>query len=283
MLHGDALGLLGGAVALGAVHGVEPGHGWPVAASYALDRTHTWLSGLAASLLIGVGHLISSIAVVLAFFLAKEYFQLTQVNDPLTVPGGVRIGGPISIVAGLVLIGLGVREYRHGHGHGHDGRPDHSHDTSHPGGEIDHDRTHRHIEHGTGGPRDAATGDEDRGPLARLHDALPSSPGHRHGPETTGTTPDRGLLGLAWFAFLLGFAHEEEFEIIALCAGSSYCLELMTAYAIAVIAGIVSLTMLLIAGYTRAEARLQRYTPYLPVASAVVLIGMGVGFVVGLF
>jgi hypothetical protein len=261
MLHGEALGLLGGAVALGAVHGLEPGHGWPVAASYALDRTHTWLYGLAASLLIGVGHLISSVAVVLAFFLAKEYFQLTQVNDPLAVPGGLLIGGPISIVAGVLLIVLGVREYRHGHGESHDGSQDHSHDTGHPGGETDHDQTHRHIEHGTGGHRDAATSDEDRGPLARVRSAFPSSPGHRHGPEATGTTPDRGFLGIAWFAFLLGFAHEEEFEIIALCAGSSYCLELMTAYALAVIAGIVGLTMPLIAGYTRAEARLRRYTP----------------------
>jgi len=58
MIPGDAVGLLLGSVALGAVHGIEPGHGWPVAASYALDQTNKWFSGLAASLLIGVGHLI---------------------------------------------------------------------------------------------------------------------------------------------------------------------------------------------------------------------------------
>jgi len=94
---------------------------------------------------------------------------------------------------------------------------------------------------------------------------------------------DRGIWGIAWFAFLLGFAHEEEFEIIALCAGSRYCLELMSAYAITVIVGIVGLTMLLIAGYHSYEDRVKQYTPYLPVFSAAVLILMGLGFITGLF
>ena len=59
---------------------------------------------------------------------------------------------------------------------------------------------------------------------------------------------ERGLFGIALFGFLLGFAHEEAFEISALCAGSNHCLELMAAYAITVVVSIVGLTMLLIAG-----------------------------------
>jgi len=80
MLHSEALGLFVGAIALGAVHGIEPGHGWPIAASYALDQTNKWIYGFAASLIIGVGHLISSIAMVGVFFSAKYYFNLTQIN-----------------------------------------------------------------------------------------------------------------------------------------------------------------------------------------------------------
>jgi hypothetical protein len=57
----------------------------------------------------------------------------------------------------------------------------------------------------------------------------------------------------------------------------------MSAYALTVIAGIVGLTLLLIAGYERNEKRVEQYTPYLPVFSAAVLILMGVGFVTGLF
>ena len=228
MITEGSFGVTAGAVALGAVHGIEPGHGWPVAASYALDQTNKWLYGFAASLIIGIGHLVSSIAMVGVFFYAKDYFNLTQINEPVTVPGGIEIGGPVSLVAGLLLIVLGIREYRHGHAHGDGG--------------------HGHA-HGHGGLVEGA---------------------------------DRGLVGIAWFAFVLGFAHEEEFEIIALCAGSNYCLELMTVYAFTVIAGIVGLTMLLIAGYHRYEERVRQYTPYLPVFSAAVLSLMGVGFVLGI-
>ena len=110
MIHGDSLGLLLGAIALGGVHGIEPGHGWPVAASYALERTNKWLYGFAASLILGIGHLVSSIAMVAVFFYAKAYFSLTQVNDPITILGGIRIGGPVSLVAGVLLIVLGIRE-----------------------------------------------------------------------------------------------------------------------------------------------------------------------------
>ncbi|MDS0473445.1 hypothetical protein [Natrinema sp. 1APR25-10V2] len=259
MIHGDALGLLTGAVALGAVHGIEPGHGWPVAASYALDRGNEWAYGFAASLIIGVGHLVSSIAMVAVFFYAKDYFALTQLNEPITVLDSVQIGGPVSLVAGVLLIALGVREYRHGHTHG-----SHADEHEHDSPDADRVADHRHgSDHEHSHDHGHAHDHDSRGDLE--HDA------------------DRGLFGIAWFAFVLGFAHEEEFEIIALCAGSTHCLELMSAYAITVVFGIVGLTMLLIAGYQRSEETVEQYAPYLPVFSAAVLVVMGVGFVVGLF
>ncbi|RBI63009.1 hypothetical protein DMJ13_00160 [halophilic archaeon] len=307
------LAVLVGTVGLGLAHGVEPGHGWPVAASYALDQTNKWLYGFAASFVIGVGHLVSSIAMVLAFFWAKRYFDLAQVNEPMTV-FGVQVGGPVSVVAGVLLVALGVREYFHGHSHDHGGSHDHgdsrghrdhshdgrSHDHSHDhapqveysrirrsGGHSreddrhdgdshghshdhhDHSHSHDHHDHG------------DDGLLATVKTALPFVGRHAHGSMDEAT--DRGLWGIAGFAFLLGFAHEEEFEIILLCSGSQYCLELMTVYALTVIFGIVGLTLLLIAGYERYEERAERYAEYLPAFSAAVLILMGLGFVTGLF
>jgi hypothetical protein len=280
MLHGESLGLLVGAVALGAVHGVEPGHGWPVAASYALDQSNKWLYGFASSLILGIGHLISSIAMVAVFFYAKSYFSLTQVNEPISIVEGVTIGGPVSLVAGVLLILLGLREYYGGHTHDHGGHgddhgdhehdhADHAHDNGHSHDHDDHGHSHDHHEQ------------NDTGWWDRIRTALPFVGGHSHasGEEAA----ERGLLGIAWFAFLLGFAHEEEFEIIALCAGSTHCLELMSAYALTVIAGIVGFTMLLVAGYEHYEERVERYTPYLPAFSAAVLIVMGAGFVTGLF
>ncbi|MFC6763864.1 hypothetical protein [Natrinema soli] len=277
MLHGEAFPLLVGAIALGFVHGIEPGHGWPVAASYALDQSNKWLYGFAASSLIGIGHLISSLAMVGVFFYAKSYFQLTQVNEPISILGAISIGGPVSIVAGVLLIGLGIREYIHGHshdhGHSHEHEHDHEHDEHTEGQSAHHDH-----------PPSPGQEYSSDGLLERVKTRLGGISGHshEHGTEPA-TDADRGLFGIAWFAFVLGFAHEEEFEIIGLCAGSAYCLELMTAYALTVIVGIVGLTMLLIAGYQEYEETVERYTPYLPLFSATVLVVMGLGFIAGLF
>ncbi|WP_247729629.1 hypothetical protein [Halovivax limisalsi] len=277
MLHGEPLGLFIGAIALGAVHGVEPGHGWPIAASYALDRTNKWVYGFAASLIIGVGHLISSIAMVGVFFYAKDYFNLTQVNEPIAIVGGIEIGGPVSLVAGVLLIALGIREYVHGHSHG-------SHDDAGHSDQLNHDHQHDPDGHSSQShERGHAHDHTDDGLVTRLKGFVPFVDGGSHSHDDPEETADRGLLGIAWFAFVLGFAHEEEFEIIALCAGSTHCLELMGAYALTVIVGIVGLTMLLIAGYQHSEAKVERYTPYLPAFSAAVLSIMGLGFIIGVF
>ena len=274
MVLGDASALLLGAVALGAIHGVEPGHGWPVAASYALGQTNKWLYGFAASFILGIGHLISSIAMVGVFFYAKSYFNLSQINEPLAIFGAIQIGGPLSLVAGVLLIGLGVREYRHGHSHdSHDIGLGHSHPES--AGHSSHSHSHGTL-------HDRSSAQKDEALVSRLKGATPLIGEHSHAQESPDDVAERGLFGIAWFAFLLGFAHEEEFEIIALCAGSNWCLELMSAYAITVIIGIVGLTMLLIAGYQHYERKVEQYTPYLPTFSAIVLIIMGFGFTTGL-
>jgi len=282
MIPSDAVGLFAGAIALGAVHGVEPGHGWPVAASYALEQSNKWLYGFAASFIIGTGHLVSSIAMVVAFFFAKSYFELTQVNEPIAIDAlGVRIGGPVDLVAGVLLILLGIREYTHGHSHSHGGSDDgESHGHGHSGDDRDHAHADDSHDHGHSHAHDDSDHGEERSFLARLKLAVPFVGGHAHGSGEDAA--DRGLWGIAGFAFVLGFAHEEEFEIIALCAGSDHCLSLMSAYALTVVVGIVTLTLLLIAGYEHYEERVERYTDYLPAFSAAVLGVMGVGFVLGL-
>jgi hypothetical protein len=57
----------------------------------------------------------------------------------------------------------------------------------------------------------------------------------------------------------------------------------MSAYAITVVAGIVGLTMVPIAGYRSYEDRVGKYTPDLPAFSTAILVVTGVGFIVGLF
>ncbi|QZA88471.1 hypothetical protein K0C01_11920 [Salinarchaeum sp. IM2453] len=65
------LWLIGGVIALGVVHGVLPDHGWPIAATYALERPRKLISGSIAALVIGIGHLFSSIVLVIAYYLSS--------------------------------------------------------------------------------------------------------------------------------------------------------------------------------------------------------------------
>ncbi len=198
-----------GVVGLGALHGADPGHGWPLAASYATRQAKPYWAALTAGLLLGVGHLISSMAVVLAFYGLKAWFQLDQL-------------GWIDQIAGALLIALGLWEWRQSH-HGHD-----------------------------------------------------------HGHSDDQQTDNRGLYAIVMAAFFLGFAHEEEFQIIALCAGSELCLELMFGYATTVLLVITALTVLVVAGFERWRHRIEFIEPYLPRATAAILIVMGLVFVSGL-
>lgn len=125
-----ALPVFGGAIVLGLIHGAEPGHGWPIAATYALDRRHPWRRGLLASALLGLGHLVSSLVVVAGFLLAESLLGFERFTEPVSV-AGIAVGGPIGLIAGILLVALGIREYRRGHVHaygGHGREPDgHSH------------------------------------------------------------------------------------------------------------------------------------------------------------
>ncbi len=208
--------LFAGATGLGLLHGIEPGHGWPVAAAWALARPAHWRAGLLAATVIGVGHLISSVAVVLLFFAAKEYFELGAQGWLDWLAGGLLL----ALAAWQLWAALRQGAHHHHH-HGH---------------------------------------------------------GEQHQPGTAS-----GLWALAAFAFTLGFAHEEEFQIIALCAGSAHCLSLMLTYALAVIAGLIALTLLLVAGLRRLGHRVEHAKRALTFVSAAILAAMGAGFLAGWF
>ena len=286
------LGVVLGVIAIGFVHGVLPDHGWPIAATYALNRKRRWFYGFLAALILGIGHLVSSVVLVLAYFGFSTFADFAD--------------GPwLGVVAGTILILLGIHEYRHGgHGHGLNGH-EHDDDGHHEGGDDRHDAAdhddsdhhgrhdhevhgrHDHEAHGRHGHTDGGDSDHadhdhphhDRGLGARIRGLLPGD-GHRHLEEEHA---ERGLAALGTTALLLGFAHEEPIQILAICGGvgTDLCLELMLIYSLAVIVAIIIPTLLLIAGYEHHRERIERYTPYLPTITAVVLIGMGLAFVVG--
>jgi len=288
------LSVVAGVIVIGFIHGVLPDHGWPIAATYALGRKRRWLHGTVAGLVLGVGHLISSVVLVLAYFWFSQFAAFAE--------------GPwMRYLAGTMLILLGVYEYRNGghgefehdhdhdHGHDHDNHDHHDHDSGH-GHDHAHDGGHEHHDHGHAHDdghehhahhdtqtshthADAHADTATNGILTRIRSALPGGGGHQHLSEEHA---ERGLYALGVTALLLGFAHEEPIQILAICVGTAFCLELMLIYSIAVIIAILVPTLLLIAGYESHRETVEQYTPYLPTITAVVLVTMGLAFITGL-
>ncbi len=204
------------AIMIGLLHGVEPGHGWPVAVAYSLQRTQRTWFGLLTSSILAFFHLLSSLAVVVVFLLVNRVVDLSSL--PIVRYGVV-----------VLLLYMAYRAYTqpHTHTHQHD---DHGHPHSHA-----HEHSHVH---------------------------------HRKTPQS--------LWDMAVFAFLLGFIHEEEFALLALCLGGVHCVTLMLTYALAVSAALVGVTLLAIHGYRLLEDRVKQYEQYMPKALAGLFILMAV-------
>src|SRR5215218_1681633 len=79
------------------------------------------------------------------------------------------------------------------------------------------------------------------------------------------------LAAIAGFALVLGFAHEEEFVILSLAVGDINPLLLMIAYATAVAAGLIGITVLAVKVYSYIQHKVIHYTKYLPKISALIL------------
>jgi ABC-type nickel/cobalt efflux system permease component RcnA len=65
-----------GVIVFGLLHGINPSHGWIVAALYSLRKERQVINSIISSGIIAVGHFISSIAVVLAFIIVTAYIKI---------------------------------------------------------------------------------------------------------------------------------------------------------------------------------------------------------------
>jgi hypothetical protein len=90
------------------------------------------------------------------------------------------------------------------------------------------------------------------------------------------------LAGLAGFAFALGFAHEEEFALLALAVGGVDPVLLMVSYAVAVTASLVGITLLSVRAYRRFENRMSAVEKFAPKITAVILLVLAVALLLNL-
>lgn len=208
-------------VVLGLLHGLEPGHGWPVAVLYSMKKRNPVGSAALSSFIIGIGHLASAVAVVVAYVLLQKWLNFDA-------PWLRYVAAALLLALAVKLFREKVEDVERQHGHYHPGTPEivHEHEHEHPGG-IKHTHKHKHQ---------AAV-------------AL-------------------SLLGLASFAFILGFAHEEEIALLALVAGGLNAWLLMVSYGVAVLLGLIAATVAGVTLYRRLQPKLARYERYVPKISA---------------
>jgi len=224
------------AVALiGLLHGLEPGHGWPVAMLYATRSSRPYLKGFVSSSIMSLFHLLSSVAVVAAYTILKFYvgFSLSYVN--------YVAGGTLLILAVRFLLEKPKDELKGQHDHTHeDFEGEHEHEHEHPGS-VRHIHRHKH--------------------LRKVYLTLWS---------------------IAAFAFILGFAHEEEFTLLAFAVGGVDPLVLMLTYASAVMVALVGITLTAVRIYQKLEPRLEKYEHLIPRVSGMILLVMAASFLLGL-
>lgn len=218
-----------GVVAIGLLHGAEPGHGWPVAVIYSMRRKNPIFSATLSSTIIGFAHLFSSIAVVVAYVLLR-----TWLNFDAPWIKYMAVGLLVALAIKLFLEKTDGLEKQHGHLHEGQSDIEHVHPHEHDGKGV-HTHQHKHV---------------------------------------TGAV--LSLWGIASFAFVLGFAHEEEFALLGLVAGGANAWALMLSYGTAVLVGLVLITLACVRLFKYMEPRLAHYEKYIPKISAVILLILAV-------
>ncbi len=218
-----------GVVVIGLLHGFEPGHGWPVAVLYSMKKRNAVASATLSSFIIGIGHLASSIAVVIAYVLIQKWLNFET-------PWIKYVATALLLVLAFKLFREKVDDLERQHGHKHPGNP-----------EIEHEHEHEHPGQGL-----------------HVHN-------HKHQAAVV-----MSLLGLASFAFILGFAHEEEIALLALVAGGLNAWILMVASGISVLLGLIVATIVGVKVYKQFQPKLARYEKYLPKISAGLLVVMAI-------
>jgi hypothetical protein len=232
--------VLGGIIAFGLLHGVNPSHGWPIAILYSMRRKKLFLSGIISSSIIAGAHFVSSIVVVLVYMLLTTLIEIPQLY--------LRYGA---------AIGLGVLAYIFWKEKGEDFiQTQHEH-LHNDGGDVyqtNHEHTHWHKSIG-------------------YHSHI-----HIHQKRQSSS-----LKSIISFAFMLGFAHEEEFVILAIAAGGgSDPVILMVAYAGSVAVALIGITLLSLKVYKHFQYKIIYYSKYIPKVTAILIAFMAAGFATGL-
>lgn len=245
------------AIALGALHALEPGHGKTLLAISLVGARATVKQAAILAAALTIAHTIGVLALGLALNLFKGYFVPEAIYPWITLISGLVIA---FIGARAIARELGRRFATHSHSHAHAGAHAHGHDHEHAHGA--HDYHHGH-------------GDIDDAEHAMLH-AIPGTAPMRFGPTVLaamsgGIAPCPAALVVLLAAIALNQVAYGIFVIIAFSFGLAGTL---TALGIAVVRG---------ASWLQGRPQFEQVLRYGPLLSAamIALIGsimIGQGF-----
>ena len=133
-----------GAIALGALHAFEPGHGKTVIAAYMIGTRGRALDGILLGLIVTFTHTFSVIVLGIVAKVLSRHYSETELH------------GWLGLVSSLIILGVGLwmlkqrlagrSDHKHFHlfgkGHHDQSHDHHHHDYSHP-----HDHVHGHHHH----------------------------------------------------------------------------------------------------------------------------------------
>ena len=138
-----------GVIFFGLLHGLEPDHGWPFAFLYSIKQEKPMKSALLSSIIIAVSHFVSSIAVVIIYFL---------ISDSFTIPSDILRYITTGLLLSLAIIFWFEKtddkiEDQHEHLHDNKDAVKHEHSHIHLDG-----NEHSHVHSHTKSVRNSLTG-----------------------------------------------------------------------------------------------------------------------------
>lgn len=204
---------------IGLTHGIEPGHGWPIALMYSAENEQKYKYAFISSSLISIAHFISSIFAVVIYIILNQFFVFETFI--------------LTIVAFVILLIMALISFIDYFRKREELHFDHAHDNKI---EKEHEHLHFHEEMG-------------------WHTHF-----HRHFKNRPLT-----LKGLVLFAFILGFAHEEEFALLGIALAGVDPYILMLFYGIGVFSALVGITLLSLKFYESIKKRVKNIDKYIPI------------------
>jgi len=190
--------LLLGVVVVGLIHGLEPGHGWPIAITYSIGKSKPYLYGFISSGIISLFHFLSTVAVVIAFLIFNMFINIPEIY--------------LDALAVTLLVGLGI------------------------------------------------------------YVILKEEDDEHHVVDTI------NLRKIAYIAFIIGFAHEEEFMLIGLILSGIDPTLLVLSYTGSVTFSLISITMAGIKTYDTVKRRVENIDRYLSIIAggSMILVGISI-------